>query len=142
MNMPRGDRTGPWGQGPMTGRAAGYCSGNDRPGYATVGYGGRGPGFGMGRGFGKGRGGGFGRGYGRGFGFGRGYGFGPGYGRAVPVFYQDYGPVGAPAPFYPGEEVDSETARKNEMEYLENVAEGLKADLEEVKKRLDELKEE
>jgi len=25
--MPRGDGTGPWGLGPMTGRAAGYCAG-------------------------------------------------------------------------------------------------------------------
>lgn len=31
--MPGGDRTGPLGQGPMTGRAAGYCAGYDMPGY-------------------------------------------------------------------------------------------------------------
>lgn len=30
--MPAGDRTGPEGQGPMTGRAAGYCAGYDSPG--------------------------------------------------------------------------------------------------------------
>ncbi len=43
--MPRGDRTGPAGMGPMTGRGAGYCAGYDRPGYANPwggGYGGRG----------------------------------------------------------------------------------------------------
>jgi hypothetical protein len=33
--MPRGDRTGPWGAGPMTGRGAGWCAGYDRPGFAN-----------------------------------------------------------------------------------------------------------
>ena len=61
--MPRGDRTGPLGAGPMTGRAAGFCKGNAAPGYANFG-GGRGPGMGFGRGGGGGRG--FGRGFGRG----------------------------------------------------------------------------
>jgi len=31
--MPGGDRTGPAGMGPMTGRAAGYCAGYNVPGY-------------------------------------------------------------------------------------------------------------
>ncbi|MDP8209222.1 MAG: DUF5320 domain-containing protein [Candidatus Stygibacter australis] len=30
--MPYGDGTGPEGRGRMTGRQAGYCTGNDRPG--------------------------------------------------------------------------------------------------------------
>jgi len=33
--MPRGDRTGPLGAGPMTGRGAGYCAGYGVPGYAN-----------------------------------------------------------------------------------------------------------
>lgn len=33
--MPRGDRTGPEGMGPMTGRAAGFYAGYDVPGYAN-----------------------------------------------------------------------------------------------------------
>ena len=33
--MPRGDRTGPNGMGPMTGRGAGYCAGFAAPGYAN-----------------------------------------------------------------------------------------------------------
>jgi len=33
--MPAGDRTGPMGMGPMTGRAAGFCAGYDAPGYAN-----------------------------------------------------------------------------------------------------------
>ncbi len=49
--MPGGDRTGPLGRGPMTGRAAGYCSGYQMPGYER--------GFGVGRGRGRG----FGRGF-------------------------------------------------------------------------------
>ena len=57
--MPGGDRTGPMGEGPMTGRAAGYCAGYDMPGYAGFGYAGRG--F-AGRGLGLGWGGGWGRG--------------------------------------------------------------------------------
>ncbi len=35
--MPRGDKTGPMGMGPMTGRGAGICKGNDSPGYMSAG---------------------------------------------------------------------------------------------------------
>ncbi|UCH98293.1 MAG: DUF5320 domain-containing protein [Candidatus Aminicenantes bacterium] len=59
--MPGGDRTGPLGVGPMTGRGLGYCGGFDAPGYAYTG-----PFFGRGFGFGRGRG----RGMRRGMGFG------------------------------------------------------------------------
>jgi hypothetical protein len=52
--MPRGDRTGPLGEGPMTGRQMGYGAGYDSPGYIR----------GLGRGFGRGY---FGRGRGRRF---------------------------------------------------------------------------
>ncbi len=45
--MPQGDRTGPMGQGSRTGKALGFCSGNDAPGFAK--------GFGFGRGRGRGR---------------------------------------------------------------------------------------
>ncbi|KPJ72306.1 hypothetical protein AMJ52_06745 [candidate division TA06 bacterium DG_78] len=62
--MPGGDRTGPLGYGPMTGRGVGYCAGYSMPGYANP-IPGRG-GFGYGRGFGRGRGW-FGRGGGRGW---------------------------------------------------------------------------
>jgi len=52
MVMPGGDRTGPMGAGPRTGRGLGYCSGNSQPGWV---YGpGRGMGFGRGRGWGRG----------------------------------------------------------------------------------------
>jgi len=35
--MPRGDRTGPRGKGPKTGRGLGYCSGSKSPGYSQEG---------------------------------------------------------------------------------------------------------
>ncbi|MCE5249024.1 DUF5320 domain-containing protein [bacterium] len=47
--MPGGDRTGPLGLGPMTGRAAGYCAGYGVPGFMNP-YGHRGMGFAGGRG--------------------------------------------------------------------------------------------
>ena len=50
--MPRGDRTGPMGMGPMTGRGAGHCNGFAEPGYTNpVGFA-----RGFGCGFGRGRG--------------------------------------------------------------------------------------
>ena len=57
--MPGGNRTGPMGNGPMTGRGAGVCAGNEMPGYTNRGFG---------RGMGGGRGFGGGRGWGRGMG--------------------------------------------------------------------------
>lgn len=51
--MPGGDRTGPQGIGPRTGRAAGLCAGFQQPGYMNAAWGrntGRGGGFGGGRG--------------------------------------------------------------------------------------------
>jgi len=51
--MPGGDRTGPVGRGPMTGRGAGFCAGYGVPGYVNPGYGAGGAFFG-GRG-GRGR---------------------------------------------------------------------------------------
>ncbi|MGM0375325.1 MAG: DUF5320 domain-containing protein [Bacteroidota bacterium] len=33
--MPAGDKSGPLGQGPRTGRGKGFCSGNSAPGYAN-----------------------------------------------------------------------------------------------------------
>lgn len=67
--MPRGDRTGRSGMGPMTGRAMGFCAGFNAPGYANNGFGrlgGRGRGLGLGRGYGFGMNSGFGMRY-RGF---------------------------------------------------------------------------
>ena len=67
--MPRGDRMGPSGEGPRTGRGMGYCTGNEYPGYMNS----LSP-----------RGGGYGRGFRGGYGYGRGAGFGfrHGYGNS------------------------------------------------------------
>lgn len=56
--MPRGDRTGPTGMGPMTGRGAGFCAGYGVPGFKNTipAKGGMGFGRGCGRGFGMGMG--------------------------------------------------------------------------------------
>ena len=123
--MPGGDRTGPLGLGPMTGRAAGYCAGFDVPGYANPI-----PGRGMGMGFGRGRG--FG---GRGFwGGGRGrrnwfYATGlPGW-----IRFGAYGPFG---PYgMPYQPPDPET----EKQALKNQAEALQEELELIKKRISDL---
>jgi hypothetical protein len=45
--MPGGDKTGPEGRGPMTGRAFGYCAGYNSPGFTK--------GIPRGRSFGRGR---------------------------------------------------------------------------------------
>lgn len=83
--MPRGDRTGPWGQGPMTGRGMGYCAGFPGPGFMSPG-----PGFGRG---------GFGRGFGRGLGFGRGRGWRrAGFGGFGGYPYPPVMPYGYPSP--------------------------------------------
>lgn len=128
--MPGGDRTGPAGMGPMTGRAAGFCAGYSVPGYANP-IGGRGLGFGGGRGFG------FGRGLGLGFRGGRGWGVAP---YAAPVY-----PYGASVPFYgaqayspsPEQEAD---ALKGQAEYLEDALEGINKRIAELEAKTKETK--
>jgi ribosomal protein L15 len=101
----------------MTGRAAGYCAGFGMPGYANPIAGrGFGMGFGRGRGFG-GRGGG--RGWRHMF-----YATGvPGWAR---FGWGGIAPVAAPTP-------------EVEKDFLEGQVEALQAQLDEVRKRLDEL---
>ncbi|MFO7733995.1 MAG: DUF5320 domain-containing protein [Candidatus Aminicenantes bacterium] len=128
--MPAGDRTGPWGMGPRTGRGMGYCSGTAQPGYRTAG-----PGLGFGRGYG--------RGFGRGFGLGRGFGRGRGMGRFLPFMALWAGspwgyPYPAPAPYgavAPGAYPPS----VNEEEILADEAAALEAELDRVRQRLGEL---
>jgi hypothetical protein len=94
--MPGGDRTGPSGQGPMTGRGMGYCAGFNVPGFMN-------PGFG------------------RGFGRGRGFAWRARATQAV----------------MPVQEVITE---KQEKQYLEEDLKVLKQEMEDVQKRLKELK--
>ncbi|MBN1125681.1 MAG: DUF5320 domain-containing protein [Sedimentisphaerales bacterium] len=123
--MPGGDRTGPAGMGPMTGRAAGFCVGYPVPGYANP-VGGRGF-FGRGRGFG---GGGWGRRnwyYATGLpGWARaGYGW-PAGGSVDPFVY------GA-APLAPGVTAQQELeGLKGQAEYFEDALDGIKKRIEEL----------
>lgn len=113
--MPRGDRTGPIGMGPMTGRMAGYCAGHAMPGHANPV---------MGRGFGMGGGRGFGFGRGMGMGFRRGRGMG-GYWGAPNAFPTH--PAGAMMPQYAGPTPEQETDMlKGQAEYFEEALEGIK----------------
>lgn len=111
--MPGGDRTGPMGMGPMTGRGAGYCAGYNLPGYANPV---------LGRGFGRGRGW-FGRGRGRGW-TGR-YGYGPGFGFGW--VNPDYSEAGS---------------NLEEKEILDAQARQLQAQLDELHKRIEILEKE
>jgi len=125
--MPRFDGTGPMGAGPMTGGARGSCN----PAYA--GYGPRyGGGFGYGRSYGRGRG--FRRGFGPGLGWGRGYGRGFGWREAYPAGGGWDGP--AYGPYYGGPYAMSS---EDEMNRLKDEADMIKADLDAINKRMEEL---
>jgi hypothetical protein len=141
--MPGGDRTGPAGMGPMTGRAAGFCAGYPVPGYMNP-VGGRGYG-GWGRGF---RGGGWGRRnwyYATGLtGWQRaGYGMpawggyvNPTYGGAV----NPYAYGGAVSPYaYGGAPSATGLTAQQELDGLKGQAEYLEDALDGVKKRIEEL---
>jgi hypothetical protein len=138
--MPRGDRTGPMGAGPMTGRGMGYCVGSDAPGWATWGPGRR---FGTPPGralYDRGQ-----RGRGMRGGWGA-YGPGPGGGWGWRHWYHATGlPRWArsevhPAWAYgPGAEPPS---KEQEVEMLREEAEWLKQQLDAINEHLAELSEE
>ncbi|MEA3431353.1 MAG: DUF5320 domain-containing protein [candidate division WOR-3 bacterium] len=124
--MPRGDRTGPAGLGPMTGRAAGYCAGYSVPGFMNPI-----PGGGYWRGVGRGGipwGGGRGRiwGGGRGRGYGAYYGYPPYY---PPYYPPTYSPYAQPAP-------------ADEKEFLKEQTTAMRKEIEEMEKRLAEIEAE
>ncbi len=114
--MPWGDRTGPLGLGPRTGRGLGYCSGFSTPGFLKPG--GWGFGWGFGRGWGRGRGwrwwwfGGWGRGWRWRWFF-----------RGLPFFERFFG---TPAP-------------EDELKYLQEEAKLLEKELNEIRKRMQEI---
>lgn len=132
--MPGGDRRGPQGMGPMTGRAAGYCAGYPIPGFAnsTVG---------VGFGGGLGRGSMYGRGGGRGW-RNRFYATGlTGWQRAPYGYPVNAGgvPFGMPyaSPYNP-----PQYTKEMEIEGLKSQAEYFEDSLEGVKKRISELEKE
>lgn len=118
--MPRGDRTGPEGEGAMSGRGAGFCGGFEGPGSASPL-----PGRGLGRFFG-----GWGRGFGAHGGGGRGRGWRHQFGAAGPPGRMWGAWFGVPSP---EEEADAEKRG------LETAARALRTELESVEKRLQEL---
>ena len=127
--MPGGDRTGPAGMGPMTGRGAGYCAGYPAPGYA---------GFGFGRGFGQGRGGGRGR---RNQFYATGL---PGWQRDT-YGYPTYGggvPYNMPYSVAPNTPYAAGVSKENELNALKGQAEYFEDSLEGIKKRMEELEKE
>lgn len=136
--MPRGDRTGPWGQGPMTGRAAGYCAGYPVPGFMNPipGSGRRG---GFGRGWRRGRGRGFGRGMGRGF--SRGWWALPlQYQRSSPQWMYPPVPLQSPyaySPVYPS--VAQPQTLEQEVAALENYKAELEAERADLEQEMGEI---
>ncbi len=119
--MPRGDGTGPMGQGPMTGRAAGFCAGYSAPGYVNPVYGGGF--FGRGRGF-------FGRG-------GGGRGFRNMY-YATGLTGWQRAPMTSPA-FVGAYPYAGEVTPKQEADILKNEADVLKSQLEDIQGRIETL---
>lgn len=110
--MPRGNSTGPMGMGPMTGMTAGFCAGYNMPGYRN-----NAPG----------------RGCGMGFGYGGSFGAG-GRGRRNRFYATDV-PGRARAGGWAAPLADPET----EKQTLKSQAEHLQSEMDEIKKRLDEL---
>lgn len=124
--MPRGNRRGPWGEGPMTGRGAGYCAGYETPGWMNpIGGGGRGRGLGWGGG--RGCEGGYGMGWSHGWG-----------GRGRAGNWGAAGPVWGPAPFY-GAPAHS---RESEVLMLREQATHVEGVLNEIRSRITELEKE
>lgn len=125
--MPAGDRTGPTGMGPMTGRAAGFCAGYSMPGYANP-VSGRAAGpYGGGRG-------GFSRGRGRGYRNNYWATGLPGWQRAEMGLPSAY----TPAPPYPPYGMTAQ----QELDHVRNQAKLLGESLKNVQDRIDELEKE
>jgi len=132
--MPGGDRTGPMGMGPRTGRSLGFCEGYPEPGYTK-------PGFG--RGF-YSRGGVFGGG-------GRGrrnqyYATGlPGwarYGRGMQAWgISPQIPAGySTTPGYYGEPLTPVVSEEDRINFLKDQAKYLEESLSEIKRQISEVK--
>ncbi len=109
--MPGFDRTGPWGSGPMTGGRRGLCASRSTGGNW----------FGRGRGSGRGMGSGRGRGFGMGRGFGR--------SARVPDYYDM--PYSSAPPMN----------RDQEIDFLQNQAQAIKEELEDIEARISEIQQ-
>lgn len=109
--MPKEDRNGPTGMGPMTGRRMGICAGYPDPGFMS-----NNPRYGIGRGMG------FRRGFNRVMGFDRGRGWRRGG-------YSGY--WGGPSQSF---------IQQDEVAYLEEQSKVIKEELSQIKTRMEELK--
>jgi len=159
--MPYGNRKGPEGQGPMTGRAQGYCSGNDSPGYTVPspgrgnpgsrGFGnrkdsereygrGNGSGKGTGRGSRKETGGGIGRGSGRRPGRGLGKRIGEAAGRGLGLGLRRGFKRGWNTPIWPEDSHHDFYPGENEIEFLNRRAEVLEEDLKNIRDRMNKIR--
>lgn len=108
--MPGGDRTGPWGMGPLTGRGAGFCRGYLSPFFDRY----------------------FRMGYGRGAGFGGG-------GRGFRHMFYATGLPGWLRFGWGGPAFTEEPPPGTEKRLLEEEAEALRGELDGIRKRLEEL---
>jgi len=126
INMPFGNRTGPRGYGPRSGRGLGYCTGYDSPGYTK----GRSMGQGFGRWLRMGRG--MGREPGMGQGFGRGMGRRFAYEDNDPYYFREPPYYGPAVPY-------AEPTKEEETSYLKRLIESLENELKAVKERLKEV---
>jgi len=112
--MPLRDGTGPMGMGSMTGRGAGYCTGNSVPTYGRRNFG-----FGLGRC----------RGFGRGQRYNRPYSANFAGTGGAPYFDADAARYSAPT-------------QEEERQFLKRESDALQSHLNEIRRRLDELEKE
>jgi hypothetical protein len=110
--MPGGDRTGPAGLGPMTGRQAGFCAGYPIPGFMS-------PAWGRG---GGGRGGGCG-------GWRHHHGY---FATGMPGWQRAWGAYRPPAGFAP-------FTKEQELEVLRNQAKSFEQALDDLRRRIREV---
>jgi hypothetical protein len=126
--MPGGDRTGPMGEGPMTGGGFGYCGGYGMPGFAHPF-----PRRGFSRRWGRGRGLGWGPGMGRGYGWRH-----MAYATGMPGWQRyGYGPAWCPPAFAP-----YEPSAEEELAALKQQAQWLQEELQAISQRIGELEAE
>jgi hypothetical protein len=114
--MPSGDRTGPEGRGPMTGRSAGFCTGFIIPGYENTRYG-----------FGRRLGRGLGRRYDRGY-----------LGRGRSFWWRD----APPETKYPHPILPTTLSKDDEKAYLEDTVKNLEDEIKSIRKRIEEISKE
>jgi hypothetical protein len=121
IKMPGGDKTGPRGEGAMTGRGMGFCAGFENPGSMNPGVNPRARG---------------GAGLGRGLGWGNRRGF---YATGQPGWGQGRGRGNVYFPPESDIDLPQQANRQDEVRYLKNEVKRLNQLLEEINSRMDKL---